>query len=43
MIHAAQEKLLHMLVIEGIKNLPALFMCAHQVHLAQTAHMVGNC
>ena len=43
MIDAAQEKLLHVLIIEGIEYLAALFVGAYQVHLAQTAHMVGYC
>lgn len=43
MIQTTQEEFFHMLVIEGIENLPALLMGADQVHLAQAAHMVGNC
>lgn len=43
MVQAAQENILHVYVIEGIENLPALLMGANQAHLAQAAHMVGNC
>ena len=43
MINAAQEEFFHMLVIERIKDLSALFVCADQVHLAQPTHMMGYC